>query len=134
VFHTGSGRVVYDPKRPGLKKRKDWWCVILVDREITRYYRWWVESQLHVKGMCQPSWDAHISIVRGERPEKHLLHLWKKYDNNIMEFQYSHNVYSVPAKDGGHFWMVDVKCDDAMNIRTELQLSLIHISEPTRPY
>lgn len=119
-MHTSTGKIIYDPRRPGMKGRKDWWCIVETDREITRYYRWWVESQLHIKGMCQPSWDAHISVVRGEKPRPNLMHLWKKYHGQRVEFQYSHSPYSVPDKEG-QYWMVDIECPQLLDIRKELQ-------------
>jgi len=64
-WHTGHGYIKYDPYRPGLKKKKDWWAIVKIDREITRYYRWWVMKERWID-LCQPSWDAHISIIRGD--------------------------------------------------------------------
>lgn len=121
MWHTSSGKVVYDPYRGELKKKKHWWCVINIDREITRYYRWWIVSQLHVKGMCQPSWNAHISVIRGEKPRQDLMHLWKQHNNKYMEFRYSHIPYAVPdTENGGFYWMIDVECEEALQIRRDL--------------
>lgn len=116
MYYISTGKIIYDPKRYGLKKRTKWWCVINVDTEITRYYRWWIERKLHIKGLCQPSWDAHISVIRGEEPEEDLKYLWKKYDSEIVEFQYKHYPYQ-----SGSFWFVEVLCPKAIEIRKELQ-------------
>jgi hypothetical protein len=123
VWHKGSGVVQYDPPRPGMKKNTRWWCVINVDREITRYYRWWILRRYHTKGLHPPSWDAHISVIRGERPPKGLEHLWKKYHGQQVEFEYKHQVYRGDAvgrksKDGG-FWQVEVRCPLGTQIRKE---------------
>ena len=123
MYHKSSGKIIYDPYRGDLKKKKHWWCVVNVDREITRYYRWWIESQLHVKGLCQPSWNAHISVIRGEKPSPQHMHLWKKYNNNVVEFEYEHNPRCVPNRggEGGYYWVVSAKCDMLLDIRREME-------------
>ncbi len=110
----GTGRIVYDPWRGSMKRKRDWWCVVNVDREITRYYRWWIERRYHVKGLCKPSWDAHISVIRGEKPRPHVIDLWKKYDRQIVEFEYQHFPHQ-----NGDFWIVDVRSPFLMQIREE---------------
>lgn len=144
-FFKGTGRLVYDPKRPGMKKRTrpsgantiDWWCILQVDREITRYYRWWVNR--HKWGMtavqpdwlCQPSWDAHISVVRGERIRPEFRDHWKAYDGEIVNFEYAHYPFLADNRQNryandGDFWMVDVRCQRITEIRGELGLRTHH--------
>lgn len=123
MWHKGSGTIVYDPPRPGMKKDTKWWCVINVDREITRYYRWWLLRRYHIKGLNKPSWDAHISVIRGEEPRNEHKHLWKKYHGERVSFRYKHSPYQGNAvgrksKTGG-FWQVEVQCDFAVEIRKE---------------
>ena len=124
MWHTGTGKIIYDPYRPGLKhKGKDkWWVIVDVDKEITRYYRWWVKKQFWLD-LCKPSWDAHISIIRGEKPADHLLHLWKKYHGQTIEFQYSHDVRQTGIRSDrpDHYWFVDVDAPVLNDIRTELE-------------
>ena len=137
-WHTGSGIIKYDPPRPGMTRRTDWWAIIKVDREITRYYRWWVDKEVvnplgleHVnsgskayfdslgaKGLVEPSWNAHISIVRGEKPREDLRYLWKKYDGERISFCYRH----CPYKSDGPYWFVEVFCPRLEEIRDELKL------------
>jgi hypothetical protein len=112
----GSGVINYDPYRAGMKKNHKWWAIVKVDRQITSYYRWWVKKEYYID-LYQPSWDAHISIIRGEKPKSHLLNLWKKYDNKRIAFNYEHNV-----KRDGHFWFVEVDCPFLLQIRKEFQL------------
>lgn len=109
----GQGIIKYDPYRPGLKKKKDWYAIVKVDREITRYYRWWVMKEKWID-LCQPSWDAHLSIIRSEKPYDDKMHLWKKYDGQKVIFLYNNNVHQV-----GNYWIVDVKCDKLKQIRNE---------------
>ena len=109
MWHTGSGRIIYDPKRPGLKKKVDWWCILTVDKEITRYYRWWIQRELHI----------------GERPRNDLMHLWKKYNGQKIEFKYRHNPRVSGDTTGNdrpdHYWFIDVDCPLLLDIRKELQ-------------
>lgn len=133
----GTGIIEYDPPRPGMKNRVHGWCVAHVDREITRYFRWWVNKHIlnpldiSVQGsqrkypfvpLHAPSWDAHISIIRGERhrftPEQDAL--WRKYHGKRMEFYYSLDVHQSPRQ--ADFWIVDVVAPQMLNIRKELGL------------
>lgn len=123
----GTGKLIYDPHRPGMKKRTKWWCVINVDRSITEYYRWWIKKELHIKELKPPSWNAHISVIRGEEPEENLKYLWKKYHGEMVEFKYKHH----PRRSGDrnfdlrenrpdNFWFIEVICPRAIEIRKEL--------------
>lgn len=120
-----TGKIIYDPYRGNMNKRTDWWCVVNVDREITRYYRWWVKNRYWID-LCQPSWDAHISVIRGEKPKPELMHLWKKYDKQIVEFEYSHEVRRSGDTTGWDrpdcYWFVNVYCPQLIEIRKEFEL------------
>ena len=95
---TSVGKIKYDPYRGSMKNKTEWWAVLEVDREITRYYRNWINKEVFnpmeinhdnqpkemkekypVTILHPPSWDAHVSIIRGEKPRNDLMHLWKKY-------------------------------------------------------
>lgn len=121
--HQGSGRVAYDPHRGTMKANTGWWCVIELDREITRYYRWWLQKE---KGLIlqQPAWDAHISIIRGERDAGRYPDLWKKHQGRHVDFVYEHgDVQSTPDKDApGSFYWIRVQCPVVDEIREELGL------------
>ncbi len=133
----GSGRLVYDPVRPGMKNRTKYWAMVLVDREITRYFRWWVDRELlnitgvEGFGLNLPSWDAHCSIIRGENdvrgvPPRELNELWGKYRNEVVDFEYSLNVRQSGDTTSwdrpNHYWFVDVRCPRGTEIRKELGL------------
>lgn len=127
-FHSGSGVIVYDPYRGEMKKRTNSWCVVEVDREVTRYFRWWMSYQKHIH-LQPPSWDAHISIVRGERIDPSAQHLWKKHHGQRVNFFYEHvgafqtarSGFRGSPDDGDYYW-VDVECSLMDNIRKELGL------------
>lgn len=125
----GTGIIQYDPHRGGMKKRTQWWCIANIDREITRYYRWWLDKEilnplnLDKAGLDQPSWDGHISIVRGEQPYPDKMHLWKKYQGKKIEFFYEHVFWYDIGRDNkqpGYFFTVDVQSKQLMDIRLEL--------------
>jgi hypothetical protein len=133
------GRVDYDPHRGDMKRKTKYWCVLNADRELTRYLRWWTDRELvnitgvEGYGLSQPSWDAHISIVRGEGdvrnvPAHVLRKLWGKYQGCEMEFEYTLDVRQSGDKavDGfdpkEHFWFVTVWSDEMTYIRKELGL------------
>lgn len=122
-FHQGSGIIKYDPHRGDMKGRINWWCVVDVDREITRYYRWWLQKEKHII-LQQPSWDAHITIIRGEIACAKHPALWKKYQNHKVDFLYEHgNIRCEKDKKiGGHYYWIDVECPLLSKIRAELGL------------
>ena len=117
-----TGTIIYDPHRGKMSKRTDWWAVVNVDKEITRYFRWWVKKELWVD-LYQPSWDAHISIIRGEKPPEDKMHLWKKYHKQKIEFEYSLNVRQSGDTTGwdrpNPYWFVEVHCPLLKQIRDE---------------
>lgn len=117
----GRGKIVYDPFRAGMKRRTDWWAVIDIDKDITRYYRWWLQNRYHLR-LDAPAWDAHISVIRGEKPKPDLQHLWKKHHGRTIEFEYGTDIYKAPAQDGRHFWVIDCVCPEFVEIRKELKL------------
>ena len=127
-FHCGSGIVVYDPYRGGMKRRTKGWCVVEVDKEVTRYFRWWLMREKHIH-LRPPSWDAHISIVRGETLDPSVQHLWKKYHGQKVTFFYQHVSAYKQARSGkrggpddGEYYWVDVECPLMDTIRSELKL------------
>jgi hypothetical protein len=122
------GRIVYNPYRGGMKNRTNGWCIIDIDKELTRYYRHWLKFQYHIN-LQQPSWDAHISCIRGESLHPELRILWGKYMNTKVEFEYDHgNIHKCRSgrqniEDGGEYYYMHVTCPTIDNIRHELGLS-----------
>lgn len=129
--HSGTGTIVYDPFRGDMKRRTNGWCVVEVDREITRYFRWWLQYQKHIH-LDFPSWDAHISIVRGDggdRVQPQFQSLWKKYHGKRIQFEYDHvGDFKITrsglstSPDNGLYYFVEVRCPIIDNIRQELGL------------
>lgn len=124
-----KGVLVYDPPRPGLKKKRHWWCVVEADDSLTDYYRHWVQRELHLHELCQPSWGAHVSVVRGEQPPEGLQSLWGKYEGEEITFRYKPHPRVSGDTTGdrpGNFWFLDVECERLQEIRTELGLPTYH--------
>ena len=120
--HTGFGHIVYDPFRSN--KMEPWWCIVEVDKEITRYYREWLRREQHLH-LNVPSWDAHITVVKGERSVQRFPHLWKKYHGKRVDFRYEHGNIRVvkDTNQPGSFYFINVDCPELLDIRQELQLT-----------
>ena len=132
-WFSTSGRIVYDPPRGDMKTRVQWWCVITLDREITAYYRWFLRQhwwEVENRGMrrpyYQPAWDAHVSVVRGEKPKNP--EAWKRWNGKEVELFYSNNIRQTGDTTGfdrpDHFWFVETKCPMVWKIREELGLPI----------
>lgn len=121
----GRGKLVYDPWRANKSNTVDW-LVLEVDREITRLFRWFIDRELvnitgvEDHGVLQPSYDAHISVLRGKNDLKKVPRwqrdaMWKKYDGREIDFLYSPHVRV--AK--GEFIFVDVQVPWLTDLRKE---------------
>ena len=141
MWIKGTGKIIYDPYRPGLKKNKDFWCVVDVDPEITRYYRYWVDKHIsnplgfEKKGLIKPAWDAHISVIRGETPPEDKMHFWKKYHGKLTQFEYSPCVKKTKESNRFNqqedFWFVEVRSSMLKKIRDDFGFKsdwLFHIT------
>jgi len=114
----GKGYIKYDPYRGQMKTKTKWWCVCNIDREISRYFRWFVSNKYGLE-IHEPPWNGHISIIRGEKPKHNQLNLWKKYDGHQVTFSYSNIIL---PNNNGKFWAVEVQSDFFKNIREEFGL------------
>lgn len=130
---TSTGTIIYDPPRPAkIREKEGRWAIIDVDPEITRYYRWWVDREIYNKlafdkgGLVQPSFDAHISIIRGYEDtigyEDKVDELWKKYHGQEVSFNYGIHVRQTKKSRRGNarYWFVDVHCEMWHVIRDEI--------------
>ena len=118
-----SAKIVYDPYRGEMSRRTAWWCVAEIDKEITRYCRWWLKTELHIH-LQPPAWDAHISIVRGEKPRNEHLLKWKKFHKHPTTIEWDHTDIrsDVDKTNGGLFYWINVVCPELDNIRSDLGL------------
>jgi hypothetical protein len=125
-----SGVIEYDPYR-GDMANTQWWCVMNTDNELCRYYREWVQKNPTFFGetrldLIQPSWKAHVSLVRGETPREEYKPLWKKYHRKKVKFDYDPVVRRTGDTTGndrpGTFFFLDVYFDLYLVLRGELGL------------
>lgn len=115
--------IKYDPHRGEMSRRTAWWCVADVDKEITRYCRWWLKQEKHIH-LQPPAWDAHISVVRGEKPANGFMRFWKQFHNRKLTFHWDHTDIrcEVDKNNGGMFYWIDVTCPELDEIRASLGL------------
>lgn len=131
TFHKTTGTVIYDPKRHGMTHRVNWWCVVNIDDEIARYYRWWLKFEKHIH-LQPPSWGAHVSVVRGEKPRPEFAPMWKSHHRNKITLEYCHgdireynsNRSDPRAKfvENDKYYVLEVKSPELLDIRAELGL------------
>lgn len=143
-WFSSWGTIEYDPDRGDMRNKTKWWVVLNLDKGITDYYRWWANRHINPlrysaedkqrwtwpqlkdkrEDLYLPAWGPHMSIVRGEEPRNNLMHLWKKYHGQRVEFKYSNNVrFSGDTADVGDkhgvYWFVDAVCPIGKQIREE---------------
>lgn len=124
-----TGTLQYDPPRdglknqPGRKQRTDWWAVVHIPRDITRYYRWLTAKNIPGLKLYAPAWDAHVSVIRGERPSQNKINLWKKYEGERIDMWYDTDIQCSDIKGhgvtSGKFWFVEVVSPRLAEIRQE---------------
>lgn len=118
VSLSSSGIIKIEPKRASIKVDPQGWAVIMVDRELTRYYIEQFNFTHRAKDIqiMVPAWGGHISIIRGEdiKDRNYFLSL----NNKNIIFNYGTEVKG----NGNHFWL-EVECSEAENIREKLGIS-----------
>lgn len=112
------GKLRYSPKLLGNRNEK-WWMVLDCDPEIGRYYRYLFKVGGYKK-LGRPSWKEHITVVRNEEPPDQYKHLWEKYESEVVEFSYNHDII-----DNSIYYWLEVQSPRLDEIRVELGLSVI---------
>lgn len=138
TWFKASGKLIYDPDRGKMKNRTKWWAIVTAPPDIVRYYRWWLDRYWwefedcgYKRDFKPPSWGSHVSVVRGEVPQKP--ELWKKHNGIRVDFEYRHEIEAV--RDYGFrdkFYMIRVRSPQLMEIRKELGLKTV--DSRGRPY
>lgn len=103
-----EGKICYDPVRG--KKVDPYWCIIEMDKEITRYYRYLFKKRFGYE-LYSPSFDAHVSVLKGEVTPK-MTDEWKYLDGKIVEIKYDSNLYWNKK----HVWL-NTYCDEYFELR-----------------
>lgn len=108
-----EGRICYDPSRG--KKTEPHWCIIEVDKEITRYYRYQFKKRFGYE-LYSPSFDAHVSVLKGLwTPE--MENDWKYLDGITVEVWYDSNLYW----NNKHVWL-NTYCEEYFTLREYYQI------------
>lgn len=106
IMFKSTGKIIY--------KENPYNVIVLIDKEICRYYRSLLPKYFFIRPQM---YDPHISVVRKKIPRN--LTLWKKHENEIVEFTYSHEIQT----DGKYYWL-SVWSDPLNQIRTELDVDI----------
>lgn len=118
MWHESTAKVLYDPYRPGLKKIRPGTLVVAnVDPGIAEYYRWWVKKRFGLH-LHNTAFIPHITIVDGKVKNDNKHQLWKKHQNEIIDFE-----YSVEFEQHWKFWTLPVRSPQLEAIRRELGLN-----------
>jgi len=113
-----TAKVLYDPYRPGLRKIRPGSLIVAdVDPNIAKYYRWWVDKQLHLK-LQNTAWLPHITVFDGKTPlSKEQMALWNKHQHERIHFEYNNEI-----EQHWKFWVLPVESKRLKEIRQELGL------------
>lgn len=109
---TSSGKLIYDPY--ARIKQAPYWLILKTDEELIRYYKAML-MQIYDLSFEKTVWGSHISVIRGTPPPNK--QQWKKYQNEIITFEYTNRVYRAHS-----FFCVDAYSSRLEEIRTELGL------------
>ena len=108
-----AATVKYDPRNMRTRARK-WYAIAHVDRQLVRYYQWWIWREFRIK-ITDSAWKPHATLIRGEKPRKPLL--WNLHEGHKVQVSYSPKLLT----NGNHWWLPACSTD-LENIRTELGL------------
>lgn len=112
-----KGKLIYDPVRPDIKKIRPESILILQPRfdDLDLLYQWFIRKR-HGLTLQRPVWRAHVTVVNGKEKITHP-ELWKKYNNEFIEFEYSPHI-----EQHWKFWVLPVRSERLREIRAELGL------------
>lgn len=109
TFST-TGVIHYDPN--SRKHNEKHWCIIDIEKELTRYYREQFKKQFGII-LYAPAFDAHVSVLRGAVEYKPKMdESWKYLDKKTVEVAYDSNIYWNER----HVWL-NTYCADYFDIR-----------------
>ncbi len=141
---TTTGVLRFDPPRGRMKTRTEWWCVIEVDNDIRDYYRWhmdrewWNADNSTIKRFyVSPSWNAHLSVIRGERPRENE-YLWGVGSGELVQIQYDNQIRQTKnAMHSGEvdkFWFIGAEWDGYVAFREQFGLPVTYDGVPHKSH
>lgn len=121
-MYKSTGTLIYNPIRNNKSEKNPHWILLMVDDEITRYYRHVMKTRFF-KELCVPSWGSHITVNPGRPIPKEKQCFWNKYEGKIFDFSYSNRIRSVDDDShGGQFFFIDAFSDELNGVLSELGL------------
>lgn len=117
-WYPAKGKVVYKP---------DSWIILEVNPSIVTYYNYW-SRKLSGKVLSTSFHKPHVTLCNGNFDWKKNHPNWNKFNNQIINFEYSNLIEferQIDGKTGNenlYFW-VAVKCEKLKEIRLSLGLS-----------
>lgn len=112
VFHT-PGKIIYDPKRNGMKTNNENWCVIEMDNALGDYYRHQFYKRFGIQ-LIKPSWDIHLSVLKGKTIIEDIP--WGYKNGTETNVIYGHELFWNDT----HVWL-NCYCEDYWNIRNRYE-------------
>lgn len=94
------------------------WLILLVNDDIAKYYQRIIHLSNRRVVLQHPKHGAHITVIAGKYEDVGNHPLWKKYQHQEVEFEYSIDI----GTDECYFWL-PVECRKIEEIRVELGLS-----------
>lgn len=115
------GKLIYDPKRPGVRKTGHGKVLILQPYfdDIDLLYQWFIKRRFGLT-LQRPVWKPHITVVSIKDRVKNEAE-WLKRAGTTINFQYSPNV-----EQHWKFWVLPIVCEELNSIRAELGLNPIN--------
>lgn len=122
-WFKAKGKIIYDPKRVGGRKRVDMpWVIVEVPESISYYYRNVVDRYVinpfrqtpTPTHLAPPMWGTHISVLDG-RHQVPNMNVWNKYNNQVIEFEYSNDI-----EQHWKFFVLPVRSEFLVNLIDEL--------------
>ena len=136
--YEAEGTLFFDPGK-GTKHYDPYWCIVKVDPDLARYYRWHLLNWGQATHPPNSLWGFHISAIKGEEPLRNK-EKWGKYHDHIVKFYYGKYVsYS----NGRHAWL-NCYCEeltalrefyglDVNNRKLKYHATLGRLKRPTAP-
>jgi len=122
------GTIIYDPYRGDMKTKNNW-CILQLPKDFARYYQYFLRKETHIV-LNDPTFNAHVSIVRGESPPN--MQAWKKYNNMPFYIEYEPEIVSFKdTKKAGSYYCINFESKKLSDIREELGLTphkIFHIT------
>lgn len=136
--YKSKGVLKYDPGK-GTKHFQDFWCLLILDDEIYKYYSWFMNKEGEPINKPNSLWGFHSSVIKGEEPKQNK-NKWGYKDGKEIEFYYGNYI---SWSNGRHAWM-NLYCEELSELRDfyglytnggklKYHMTLGRLRNPTQP-